>query len=91
MALNILKLCKNHLGYLKNEGKFLKIYSNTINGFIPLLYNSNKNFMEHLNITCKSLRTTSSRYEMFNVQDEDDFKEKVLKSNIPVIVDFHAK
>ncbi|XP_039266211.2 thioredoxin C-1-like [Styela clava] len=26
----------------------------------------------------------------FNIQDEDDFKEKVLKSATPVVVDFHA-
>lgn len=26
----------------------------------------------------------------FKIQDPDDFNERVLKSNVPVIVDFHA-
>ncbi|XP_033630658.1 thioredoxin, mitochondrial-like [Asterias rubens] len=29
-------------------------------------------------------------YEEFNVQDKDDFIERVLKSPVPIMVDFHA-
>ncbi len=35
--------------------------------------------------------TTSNKYSnIFNVQDEEDFKNKVLNNKKPVIVDFHA-
>ena len=34
--------------------------------------------------------TQSCKFEVINVQDEDDFKKRVLESDIPVIVDFHA-
>ena len=33
---------------------------------------------------------TSPR-RLFDVQDEDDFKKRVLESNKPVVVDFHAE
>ncbi|XP_069124937.1 thioredoxin, mitochondrial-like [Argopecten irradians] len=45
----------------------------------------------------KSLSTTPARmclvqpkFEAFNVQDTDDYKKRVIESNIPVVVDFHA-
>ena len=33
---------------------------------------------------------SSCQRAMFNVQDDEDFKKRVLKSSTPVIVDFHA-
>ena len=46
------------------------------------------------NIITKSfarpLSTSKAVHETFTVQDEDDFKEKVINSQIPVIVDFSA-
>jgi len=36
---------------------------------------------------CTSPRLTQS----FNVQDQEDFQKRVLKSTVPIIVDFHAK
>jgi len=29
--------------------------------------------------------------QSFNVQDQEDFQKRVLKSTVPIIVDFHAK
>ena len=37
------------------------------------------------------ISTSSANFAIFNVQDEDDFKERVLESKEPVIADFHAK
>ncbi|VDN01437.1 unnamed protein product [Thelazia callipaeda] len=34
--------------------------------------------------------TEESKAIVFEVQDEDDFSEKVINSSVPVIVDFHA-
>lgn len=33
---------------------------------------------------------TSLRSNIFNVQDEQDFKKRVVENSKPVIVDFHA-
>ena len=33
----------------------------------------------------------STSYQSFNVQDQEDFKKRVLEATTPVIVDFHAK
>ena len=38
----------------------------------------------------RPLSTTKSLRETFTIQDEDDFDSKVLKSSVPVIVDFSA-
>ena len=38
----------------------------------------------------RALSTSKAVRETFTVQDEEDFKEKVVKSQIPVIVDFSA-
>jgi hypothetical protein len=35
--------------------------------------------------------STTAKFEAFNVQDTTDFKERVLESPTPVIVDFHAR
>ncbi|XP_071965066.1 thioredoxin, mitochondrial-like [Antedon mediterranea] len=36
------------------------------------------------------LHTSTTQQISFNVQDEEDFKARVLESNKPVLVDFHA-
>ncbi|XP_033112487.1 thioredoxin, mitochondrial-like [Anneissia japonica] len=36
------------------------------------------------------IHTTSQQQSSFNVQDEEDFKKRVLESEKPVLVDFHA-
>ena len=56
-----------------------KVLSNLIRG----QRNITKSFARPLS-TSKAVRET------FTVQDEDDFKEKVINSQIPVIVDFSA-
>ncbi|XP_039980060.1 thioredoxin, mitochondrial [Xiphias gladius] len=38
-----------------------------------------------------SLPHTSSRAVSFNVQDHEDFTERVINSELPVLVDFHAQ
>lgn len=35
--------------------------------------------------------STNSKFEVINIQDEDDFNEKVLCSSEPIVVDFHAE
>ena len=42
-----------------------------------------KNFARPLSIS-------KAVFETFTVQDEEDFKEKVINSQIPVVVDFSA-
>ncbi|KAK7080974.1 thioredoxin 2 [Halocaridina rubra] len=42
-------------------------------------------------IHSRGLRTSPSATAAFNVQDEDDFTDRVLKSTTPVVVDFHAQ
>ncbi|XP_034448137.1 thioredoxin, mitochondrial [Hippoglossus hippoglossus] len=39
----------------------------------------------------RSLPHTFSRAVSFNVQDHDDFTERVINSELPVLVDFHAQ
>ncbi|GLD60370.1 thioredoxin, mitochondrial [Lates japonicus] len=38
----------------------------------------------------RSLPHTSCRAVSFNVQDHEDFTERVINSELPVLVDFHA-
>ncbi|RUS88502.1 hypothetical protein EGW08_003760 [Elysia chlorotica] len=42
------------------------------------------------NITRFMSSTESGKFEVINVQDEDDFKKRVLESENPIIVAFHA-
>jgi thioredoxin-like negative regulator of GroEL len=49
---------------------------------------SKKANLLHTNL--RGFSTTGSLRETFTVQDEEDFTEKVIKSSIPVIVDFTA-
>ncbi|XP_060721405.1 thioredoxin, mitochondrial [Tachysurus vachellii] len=39
----------------------------------------------------RSLPLSSHRCVSFNVQDNDDFTERVINSDLPVLVDFHAQ
>ncbi|XP_075999366.1 thioredoxin, mitochondrial [Genypterus blacodes] len=39
----------------------------------------------------RSLPHISSRHVSFNVQDQEDFTERVINSELPVLVDFHAQ
>jgi len=41
-------------------------------------------------IANRSIATSSIRREIFNVQDEEDFQNKVMNNKDPVIVDFSA-
>lgn len=41
-------------------------------------------------IAFRPISTTSIVRETFTIQDEDDFKSKVIESSVPVIVDFSA-
>jgi len=41
-------------------------------------------------VTSRSLATSSVRREVFNVQDEEEFKAKVMGNKDPVIIDFQA-
>ncbi|KAL0993066.1 hypothetical protein UPYG_G00102800 [Umbra pygmaea] len=38
-----------------------------------------------------SLSHTSRRDVSFNIQDQEDFTERVLKNELPVLIDFHAQ
>lgn len=39
----------------------------------------------------RQISTSSSRRVTFSVQNKDDFQERVIESEIPVVVDFHAQ
>ena len=54
--------------------------TSTLNRFQKITWTIQKNF-----------RTSVIASESFNVQDEADFETRVLKSERPVIVDFHAR
>ena len=41
-------------------------------------------------LRARALHTTVVMKDIFTIQDGDDFKDKVLKSKEPVIVDFFA-
>ena len=42
-------------------------------------------------IASRQLSVSCTKYGSFNVQDQEDFEDRVLKSETPIIVDFHAK
>jgi len=44
-----------------------------------------------LTISSAPFHTSRNNCEIFNIQDEDDFKKRVLDSKKAIIVDFHAK
>jgi len=38
----------------------------------------------------RNIHSSVIRTEQFNIQDEEDFKKRVVNSTVPVVVDFHA-
>lgn len=54
--------------------------------------NSTTSKQSTTNITQRRQFTLSTQFlsNIFNIQDDKDFKERVLNSNKPVVVDFHA-
>ncbi|XP_071549020.1 thioredoxin, mitochondrial-like [Panulirus ornatus] len=65
-------------------------------GFTRFVSHTNKRALgkcsiPHCNGSLRGLRTTSAARAAFNVQDEEDFTDRVLKSTTPVVVDFHAQ
>ncbi|XP_070580949.1 thioredoxin, mitochondrial-like [Ptychodera flava] len=48
------------------------------------------NRCSHIPVRCSLLHTSSCYRKSFNVQDSEDFTERVIKSDVPTIVDFHA-
>jgi hypothetical protein len=59
--------------------------SNTRQRFVEIA-NPSANLIQRRNISS----TTVNLSNIFNIQDEKDFKERVLMSQKPVIVDFYA-
>ncbi|OCT83016.1 thioredoxin, mitochondrial [Xenopus laevis] len=45
----------------------------------------------HPHINMRPISTSKTRKVTFNVQDADDFQERVVGSETPVVVDFHAQ
>ncbi|KAF0296131.1 Thioredoxin, mitochondrial [Amphibalanus amphitrite] len=39
----------------------------------------------------RNLHATGVKQDIFNIQDKEDFKQRVLNSDKPVLIDFHAK
>ncbi|KAI4876042.1 hypothetical protein NFI96_021039 [Prochilodus magdalenae] len=46
---------------------------------------------QHFLSRSRSLPLISSRAVSFNVQDQEDFTERVINSELPVVIDFHAQ
>ena len=42
-------------------------------------------------VLSQNLHVSGTRQDIFNIQDKEDFKERVLNSDKPVLIDFHAK
>ena len=40
---------------------------------------------------CRNFKSSAACADIFNIQDKDDFETRVVKSDKPVLVDFHAK
>jgi len=87
MVLNFSRVLLQQTSYLKNlkinpvrSTHFLKLKTENQNQHVPS--NVIKNNFIH---TSTILNSTN-----FNVQDEDDFKERVLQSKVPIVADFHA-
>lgn len=54
---------------------------------------SSKNSLAHADVNCRAAFHTSvscCSEHIINIQDDDDFTAKVLKSKTPVLIDFHA-
>ena len=78
---------------------FMKCFPNSTGSrALQVIVNNNKNRQSHKVAPVLSSRQLSSAagevsgFNVFNVQDEEDFKKRVLEasSDAPVIVDFYA-
>jgi hypothetical protein len=69
------------------ESDLLCSTGNTRQRNVELVNSSNVNLIQRRNV---STTNTNLSNNIFNVQDEKDFKAKVLDNTKPVIVDFHA-
>lgn len=67
---------------------------------LPVAISSSSSYSSSLNpsprpqplLSCaRSLPLISCRAVSFNVQDQDDFTERVINSDLPVVIDFHAQ
>lgn len=54
-------------------------------------YTTRASFLAPSRTLPRSLPHTSSRGVSFNVQDHEDFTDRVINSELPVLVDFHAQ
>lgn len=87
----------HHSSYLSticNQGKILSSlsshnYKNSENYFLKPGSNNSLNLGNN-SLIVRGLKLSTIHQDIFKVQDETDFKEKVLQSKIPVIVDFYA-
>ena len=55
---------------------------------LPLLHRSSRGFQ---GVQHRNFKVSASKQDIFNIQDKEDFKERVLNSDKPVLIDFHAK
>lgn len=84
----------SHLSTICNHGNILPSLSshnfkNSGNYFLKPGSNSSLNLGNNTLIV-RAFKLSTIHQDIFKVQDEADFKEKVLQSKIPVIVDFYA-
>lgn len=84
----------SHLSTICNQGKILSSlsshnYKNSENYFLKPGSNNSLNLGNN-SLIVRGLKLSTIHQDIFKVQDETDFKEKVLQSKIPVIVDFYA-
>nr|DBA18247.1 TPA: hypothetical protein GDO54_016519 [Pyxicephalus adspersus] len=54
-------------------------------------FTSSPNFQSAGFITARPISTSSPCRVTFSVQNKDDFQERVIESEVPVVVDFHAQ
>ncbi|XP_066960481.1 thioredoxin, mitochondrial-like [Macrobrachium rosenbergii] len=62
---------------------------------VQLVLNANRNSCPRYGVSSEThvrgIGTTPMAKGAFNIQDEEDFTDRVLKSSTPVVVDFHAQ
>ena len=80
------------MNHIKSPKVLNTLMQNSKNTLAPLLANKNAkkptvlvNNIRNITVTAKAKSSN-----IFNVQDEEDFKKRVLQNSKPVIVDFHA-
>merc|ERR1711971_180838 len=95
--MNFTARCVPHFGKMKQVLCSMTVlprsYSSGKNGVYALLQNNtiNYKFSSPVVSSCRSASSASSEgFPVMNIQDEEDFKKRVMESDIPVVVDFHA-